>query len=33
MQMFHFKKTEKMLDKEHPSTLTSMNNLASVLSK
>ena len=32
MQMFHFKKTEKMLGKEHPATLTSMNNLAGVLS-
>ena len=32
MQVFHFRKTEKMLGKEHPSTLRSMNNLASVLS-
>ena len=32
MKRFHFRKTEKMLGKEHPSTLTSMNNLASVLS-
>ena len=32
MQVFHFRKTEKMLGKEHPSTLTSMNNLALVLS-
>ncbi len=32
MRMFHFRKTEKMLGKEHPSTLTSMNNLAGVLS-
>ncbi len=33
MGVFHFRKTEKMLGKEHPSTLTSMNNLASVLSR
>ena len=32
IQVFHFKRTEKMLGKEHPSTLTSMNNLALVLS-
>ena len=32
MQVFHFRKTEKMLGMEHPSTLTSMNNLAEVLS-
>ncbi len=32
MQMFHFRKKEKMLGKENPSTLTSMNNLAEVLS-
>ena len=31
MQVFHFSKTEKMLGKEHPSTLTSINNLALVL--
>ena len=33
MQVFHFRKTEKMLGKEHPDTLTSMNNLASVLDR
>ena len=33
MQVFHFRKTEKMLGKEHASTLTSMNNLAEVLSR
>ena len=33
MQVFHFRKTEKMLGKEHPDTLTSMNNLAEVLSQ
>ena len=32
MQVFHFRRTEKILGKEHPSTLKSMNNLASVLS-
>ena len=32
MRVFHLRKTEKMLGKEHPSTLTSMNNLALVLS-
>ena len=32
IQVFHFRRTEKMLGKEHPSTLTSMNNLALVLS-
>ena len=32
MQVFHFRKTEKMLGKEHPDTLTSTNNLALVLS-
>ena len=32
MQVFHLRKTEKMLGKEHPSTLGSMNNLAEVLS-
>ena len=31
MQVFHFRKTEKMLGKEHSSTLTSMINLAEVL--
>ena len=31
MRVFHFRKTEKMLGKEHPSTLTSMNNLALIL--
>ena len=31
MQLFHFRKTEKMLGKNHPSTLTSMDSLASVL--
>ena len=30
--VFYFRKTEKMLGKEHPDTLTSMNNLALVLS-
>ncbi len=33
MQVFHFRKKEKMLGKEHPSTLTSMNNLVLVLSR
>ena len=33
MQRFLFRKMEKMLGKEHPSTLTSMNNLALVLSR
>ena len=33
MQVFHLRKTEKLLGKEHPSTLGSMNNLALVLSK
>ena len=28
MRVFHLRKTEKMLGKEHPDTLTSMNNLA-----
>ena len=32
MRVFYLRKTEKMLGKEHPSTLTSMNNLAKVLS-
>ncbi|KAK3176512.1 hypothetical protein OEA41_007835 [Lepraria neglecta] len=32
MQAFHFRRTEKMLGKEHPNTLTSINNLALVLS-
>ena len=32
MRVFHFRKTEKMLGKEHPSTLRSMNNLADILS-
>ena len=32
MRVFHFRKTEKMLGKEHPSTLGSMDNLALVLS-
>lgn len=32
MQVFHFRKTEKMLGKEHPDTLGSMNNLALMLS-
>ena len=32
MRVFHFRKTEKMLGKEHPSTLGSMNNLALMLS-
>ena len=31
MRVFHLRKTEKMLGKEHPSTLRSMNNLAEVL--
>ena len=31
MQAFHFRNIEKMLGKEHPSTLTSMNDLAGVL--
>ena len=30
--MFHFRKAEKLLGKEHPDTLGSMNNLAEVLS-
>ena len=30
--MFYFRKIEKMLGKEHPNTLTSINNLAGVLS-
>ena len=33
MRVFHFRKTEKMLGKEHPDTLTSMSNLAGVLSR
>ena len=33
MRVFHFRKTEKMLGKEHPYTLTSMDNLAGVLSR
>ena len=32
VRLFHLRKTEKMLGNEHPSTLTSMNNLAEVLS-
>ena len=32
MRVFHFRKTEKMLGKEHPSTPGSMINLAEVLS-
>ena len=32
VRVFHLGKTEKMLGNEHPSTLTSMNNLAEVLS-
>ena len=32
IQMFHFRKAEKILGKEHPDTLKSMNNLAEVLS-
>ena len=32
MQVFYSRKTEKMLGKEHPSTLTSMGNLALILS-
>ena len=32
MRVVHIRKTEKLLGKEHPSTLTSMNNLAEVLS-
>ncbi len=32
MQVFHCRETENMLGKEHPDTLTSMNNLALVLS-
>jgi tetratricopeptide (TPR) repeat protein len=32
MQVFHFRKIEKMLGKEYPDTLTSINNLALVLS-
>lgn len=33
MQMFHFRKTEKMLGKEYSSTLTSMNHLILTLSR
>lgn len=33
MRMFYLRKTEKMLGKKHPSTLTSINNLAGVLSR
>ena len=32
MRVFHLRKIEKMLGREHPSTLTSMDNLALVLS-
>ena len=32
MQIFHFRKKEKILDKENPSTLGNINNLAEVLS-
>ena len=32
MRAFHFRETEKMLGKEHPDTLASMNDLAEVLS-
>ena len=32
MRIFYFRKTEKMLGKEHPDTLRSMKNLAEVLS-
>ena len=32
MQVFHLRKTEKLLGKEHPSTLRSINSLALVLS-
>ena len=32
IQVFHFRKTEKILGKEHPFTLISINNLAEVLS-
>ena len=32
IQVFHFRKAEKILGKEHPLTLASMNNLAEVLS-
>ena len=32
MRVFHFRKAEKMLGKEHPSTLGSMNNLVLMLS-
>ena len=31
VQAFHLKKTEETFGKEHPDTLTSMNNLVSVL--
>ena len=31
MRVFHFRKTETVLGKEHPDTLASMNNLALVL--
>lgn len=33
MRVFHLRKTEKMLGKEHPYTLTSINNLTDVLSR
>jgi len=33
MQIFHFRKVEKMLGKEHPDTLGSINNLAEVLNR
>ena len=33
MRVFHFRKTEKMLGKEHPDTLGSINNLAEVLNQ
>ena len=32
MRAFHFREIKKMLGKEHPSTLASMNDLAEVLS-
>ena len=33
MRAFHFREIEKILGKEHPSTLASMNNLVLVLSR
>lgn len=33
MRAFYLRKTEKMLGNEHPSTLTSINNLAEILKR